>query len=336
MERMTPEARARYEKRVKTVMRNRKILAGFVAVVVIACVCVLLSITVLFNVSSIKVANKSKKYSEKDIISASGLDIGDNMIRTNFDDAENRIETMLPYILTAEIKKSISGAVTITVKDNTPSMIFEVKNGYAIADADGKVLEILAEKPEETNLMVLTTSQELSANPGQYIGFADEKEAKLYETICNSLKKVGLYKHITALDLSSPLNIKIVYQNRLRIKIGDTSDIDSKLTAAAKTIEEENASNPNTIAEINATILKKVYVNPLDSLEEKPEDEKTETTDEEKTSVDNESEESEDGEENESASDEDTNAEEEEENDEGSDENSENESENEENQTEEE
>lgn len=284
--RMSPEARERYEIRLKKVQRNRKILTGFIALVVVASIGAVLSMTVLFNISSIKVAKKGNYYTEKEILSASGLDVGKNIIRTNFDDAQKRIETMLPYVLTANIQKSLSGTVTITITDNKASMIFAVKNGYALADANGKVLELLPEEPENSKYMVLTSSQELTAKIGEYIGFADEKEEKLYTEICSELKNSGLYEHITALDISQPTNIKIIYENRMRIKIGDTSNLNEKFTAAAKTIDMENETNPNTIAEINVSILKKVYVNPLDTLEEKepveePEKETTEVSDEE-------------------------------------------------------
>lgn len=344
---MSPEARARYEKKLKAVNRNRKILAGFIALVLIAGIGAALSMTVLFNISSIKVTKKGSYYSEQEIISASGLDIGKNMIRTDFDSAAARIETMLPYVLEADIQKNFSGAVTITVKDNKAAMIFAVKNGFALADADGKVLELLPKEPEKSDFIVLKTSKELTANPGEYIGFADENEKKLYEEICAALKKTGLYGDITSLDISEPLNIKIVYQNRLRIKVGDVSDIESKLTAAAKTIEQENENNPNTIAEINATLVKKIYVNPLDTLEEKPpvpeeptkkpEEETTEKSDEDTDTEEPESEDEENSEENEEdVSEGDTEDEEEEEYEENSDEEDENTSEDGENMTEEE
>ena len=58
---MTPEARERYEKKLKIVTRNRRILFGTVAVVVVAAVFAVLSLTVLFNVSEVKVAKAGKQ-----------------------------------------------------------------------------------------------------------------------------------------------------------------------------------------------------------------------------------------------------------------------------------
>lgn len=280
MERMTPENRELYLRRLKKVKRNRRILAVAIAVVVVLAVAAVLSMTVFFNISSITVGKNGKIYTEQEIISASGLNVGDNMVRTDFKEVSLRIETMLPYVLSADIDKTFSGAVTITVKDNSASMIFKVKNGYAIADSQGKVLEIVKEIPKKNKLMVLKSSKEMKASPGKHIGFADEKEQELYEQICTALKNAKMYQKITGIDISSPSNIKIEYQGRFRIKIGSITDIDLKLMAATKTIAMEDESDPTEIGEVNVMNPKKVYINPLDTLEETtaPREPKTEKT----------------------------------------------------------
>ncbi len=268
LERLNPEVKAKYKKDLKRAARNRKILAAVTGAAVIAGLCIVLSMTVLFNISLIKVAKKGSYYTEKDIISASGLNVGDNMLRTDFDAAADRIEEMLPYVLEAQIKKTASGNVTITVKDDTASIIFKSENGYAVADSEGKVLEVLSKKPEKSSLIILTTAKKLNAVPGESIGFEDSGEADIYDSLIKALKDADLYDKITAVDFSKHSNIKVEYQGRMRIKLGDINDIDAKLAAAAKTIEMENETNPNAVAEVNATNPKKIYVNPLDSLDD--------------------------------------------------------------------
>ena len=309
--RLTPEVRARYENRLKRVQRNRRILAGVIIAAAAMLVFAILSLTVLFKISSVDVAKAGKIYSKQDIVSASGLNVGENMILTKFDVAENRIETMLPYVLEAKISKSLSGRISISVTDNAAAIIFEVENGYALADANGKVLEVLKEEPKDSTFLVLKTKKNLKAAPGQTIGFADEAEEQLYATVCGGLKKAQIFDKVTAIDISEKTNIKIVYQNRLRIKIGSVSDIDAKLEAAVKTIAMEDESNPNTVAEINATTAKKVYVNPLDTLEEPKAEDTKDKPAEETTSSQADTEEGENQEEETAESEENTGEEEE-------------------------
>ena len=67
---LSPEVRERYEKKLKKVTRNRRILTGIIAVVAVAAVFAVLSVTVLFNVSEIKVAKAGTHYKAEEIILA--------------------------------------------------------------------------------------------------------------------------------------------------------------------------------------------------------------------------------------------------------------------------
>jgi cell division protein FtsQ len=270
--RMTPEVRAKYESKLRRVKRNRKILTFFLAAVAVAAVAVALSVTVLFNITQINVKQAGNNYTPEQIISASGLDNGDNILRTDFNSVSKRIETNLPYVLSAKINKSLSGTVTISVTDDTPSIIFKVNNGYAVADEKGKVLEILEKEPEKNNLLVLKTSKDMTAAPGQTITFADKNEESLYNEIKESMAAAGL-TDITGINISDPTDIYAEYQHRFRLHIGTATQLGEKFESAVKTISIEDESNPNSIGEINLTIVKKVYVEPLDSL-----DDTTETT----------------------------------------------------------
>ena len=122
---MTPEARERYEKKLKIVTRNRRILFGTVAVVVVAAVFAVLSLTVLFNVSEVKVAKAGKHYQPEQIIEAADVDVGDNMVATNWDRVKEKVEQKLPYVLSLEIKKTVSGKITFSVVDDTATLVFK-------------------------------------------------------------------------------------------------------------------------------------------------------------------------------------------------------------------
>lgn len=264
---MTPEVREKYNAKLNRIKKNRRILK-IAAVIIFAAVVVCgLSVTVLFNISEIKVPQTGSKYTAEQIISASGLDIGNNMLRTDFDSTGKRIEKNLPYVLSVEIKKTLSGVITISVTDDKASVIFKTGDGYALADDNGKILEILKEEPENNNYMRLETKEEINAVTGSIITFADNDEKNLYSEIKTALSGSGL-DGITEIDISDPTDVYLIYQNRFRLHIGTPTELKEKFDSAVKTISMEDKSNPNGIGEINLTIVKKVYVKPLDSLEQ--------------------------------------------------------------------
>ena len=282
---MTPEARERYEKKLKIVTRNRRILFGTVAVVVIAAVFAVLSLTVLFNVSEVKVAKAGKHYQPEQIIEAADVDVGDNMVATNWDRVKEKVEQKLPYVLSLEIKKTASGKITFSVVDDTATLVFKTSKGYALADANCKVLEIVKEKPKSKGLTLLTVKNRINADPGEIISFADDSESILYDTIRTAIKNSGIGS-ITGIDISDPENIYLEYQSRYRLYLGNSEDIEYKLREAKKIIAEEDENDPNQIGEINLSILKKVYVEKLDTLEETTTAKKDVTTQPETTAPD--------------------------------------------------
>ena len=230
---MTPEARERYEKKLKIVTRNRKILFGTVAVVVVAAVFAVLSLTVLFNVSEVKVAKAGKHYQPEQIIEAADVDVGDNMVATNWDRVKEKVEQKLPYVLSLEIKKTASGKITFSVVDDTATLVFKTSKGYALADANCKVLEIVKEKPKNKGLTLLTVKNRINADPGETISFADDSESILYDTIRTAIKNSGI-GNITGIDISDPENIYLEYQSRYRLYLGNSEDIEYKLREAKK------------------------------------------------------------------------------------------------------
>ncbi len=272
--RLRPEARERYEKRLKIVKRNRKILSisciGVSAVLVI----LILSMTVLFNISSINIGKKSTKYTVEEIVMASGLNIGDNMVRTNFSKVEERIEKSLPYIKDAVINKSISGKITIDIIDTKATTIIKCAQGYAIADADGKTLEIVKSVPENNTLTAIHLKGAITAAPGEFIVLSDAEEQALYDSLKAVLASEGLLSGITDIDLTQRSSLKLIYQNRLRLLLGTADNLEEKIKSGAQVIEKENEQDPELVAEINLTIPKKVYVNPMETLYPVEEEEK--------------------------------------------------------------
>ncbi len=263
---LSPEVRERYEKKLKKVTRNRRILGGIIAAAAVAAVFAVLSVTVLFNVNEIKVAKTGEHYTAEQILDAVGVEVGDNMITTDWDRVKTRTQERLPYILSLEVNKSLGGTVTLTVKDDKAAVLLKTASGYAIADSNGKTLEVLEEMPKDSGLAVLTVKNKIEAKPGETISFADEEEKNLYYDLESAIKSAGV-ENITGIDISDADNIYLEYQSRYRLYLGNSSEMEYKLKEAKKVIAQEDENDPKQIGEINLSIPKKVYVEPLETLE---------------------------------------------------------------------
>ncbi len=274
---LSPEKKKKYFAQLKRAKRNRTILAAVTAFIVIAAACFALSVTVLFNITKINVKQPGKYYSTEEIISASGLDIGDNIIRTDFENSAERIKMNLPYVFDVKIDKSLSGIVTISVTDGKKSKIVNCVGGYAVTDEKDKVLEIVKSIPKNIQLVEITAKSDVTAKLGKKFEFADKDEEKIYNDLTAALKNAKL-TGVNAINISNPNSIYVEVNNRFRLKLGTDTELERKFQEAVKIIETENNIDTEGFAEINLSILKKVYVTPVETLEETTTAAETETT----------------------------------------------------------
>ena len=206
------------------------LIYSFVIFIIVA-IAIILSLTVFFNANIVTVTNKSSLYTADQIVSASGLDIGDSLITANATQAENRIEQQLPYIGKATVKKKFPSTFEITVKDVKPNRIYKANNNYALAYND-KILEITDKYDAQYALYNIPVKEAIA---GKNVSLENEVK-EVYDLLNNSIKKSGL-KNITAVSFTSAVDLKLIYDNRLLLDVGTTENIDQKLKNAISVIQ---------------------------------------------------------------------------------------------------
>lgn len=201
----------------------------FIAAIIFA----ILSVTVFFNVETALVKGSSQ-YTVEEIIAASGINGGDNMIRKNMGKAEGKITSELIYIETAEIKRKLPSTVEISVTPCVETACMQKDGGFFIVSETGKILK-LSEDIQEKLLVFY------GANPAEDMAvgmkFASEDENKtevIYDLL--SRKDSDFVSKITSFDVTDRLNISCVYEDRITIELGVISEIDYKFEAAEKII----------------------------------------------------------------------------------------------------
>ena len=86
-------------KRIRRRRRNMN-LYGFIVLILVICIGVTISYTFLFNINEIKVSGEASEYTVEEIVEASGIAMGDNLLRIDTEDAEKKILDSLLYIET--------------------------------------------------------------------------------------------------------------------------------------------------------------------------------------------------------------------------------------------
>ena len=249
-------------KRKQRRARKRRTVTPFLIVVsvFIFAAAVYLCLTMLFNVDRIIIEGNTI-YNERDLIETSGIEKGENLFEVDISYAENKLYSVYSYVEEVEVKRSFPNAVTIKIVEATPFSVIEEADGYTLVSAGGKVLERGIEEVPEDMLSVRGLSTVTKSED-------NAKRMELMKKIVNIMRGLGMEGY-NFLDLTDTLEITMIYDNRVKLVIGNELELEYKLQFADNVISEKlsktgyqlvDASSPGEI------MTKEMTVSPWDSL----------------------------------------------------------------------
>lgn len=254
--------------RARKKRRRRNMIVAAVLTAVVLVVGIVLCLTVFFNIAAITV-DGDEIYNAQQIVEASGLRVGENMFLMSAKKTAAQIEKNLPYIEKAEIKRSLSCTVTVTVHRAQAVAALESEDTYILLNASGKVLEdgvfTLAD-----SLLILNAGAVHSAVPGESVEFASPESLQTFSAVYQALCDAQI-TGITALDIENPMLVTARYQDRILLKLGEASAIPEKTNFIRATLERCEKNTPNFRGTIDFTIDKKAYQNAETQAETAPE-----------------------------------------------------------------
>ena len=205
--------------------RRRNIVFYTALFLLVIGVAILLCFTVLFKLETVSVSGSSR-YSAEEIIKASGLVKGENLFRQDLDKASSRVEEALPYIGEAQVSRKLPAEIVITVSEAQIAGVVEFEGQKILLDAKGKVLEATGEAPE--NCPVFKGLKIKDAVPGKPLQYADEEQKKTVDSLMQAIEESGL-SNITEYDVTDIYTLSVVYNNRIRLELGVSTDLVYKL-----------------------------------------------------------------------------------------------------------
>jgi cell division protein FtsQ len=239
-------------------IRRKKIIIRTLVGVVFLCVGVILALTLFFNINKIVVSG-DKVYSDKEIIEASGMNVGDNLIFLSKSALDEEISSKLAYVGSAKIKRRLPSTLEIVITKTDAYMAVAKDGYYILLDRNGKVLEKDLETVGE-NIVLANLGEINSIKVGEVISLKSNKIFTKLNDVLSECENVGITE-ISSVNLSDIYNIKIVYQGRITLELGETDkdNLNSKLALGKAAIERQNQENNLYRGTINLTVDGKGY-----------------------------------------------------------------------------
>lgn len=196
---------------------------------------------------------ENRYYSADEIIEASGIELGDNLLTLNKAAVAARIKTALPYVSQVQVKRSFPSSVTLLVTE------FEIT--YAVCDeagqwwlinCEGRVLESATEQAAKEHLVVQGMTiqkpqlgaviEPAGAEDADQTELAAKKTAALQvlQTLEDSSE---IAKKVTVVDLSASYDIILWYGTQYEIHLGTTEELAYKFAYLQGVLEEFRAQN---------------------------------------------------------------------------------------------
>ena len=215
--------------------RRRRTVISYVSVfVILVLVGVIMSMTIMFRTTVIKVEGDTP-YSDEEIIETSGIDYGENIFLSKRKAAVKRLVETYPYIEGAKIVRRIPGTQIIRIDPAIPSYQVQFSGGVAVVSANCRILEV--NDAQKSGIPLLKGIKLDHTQPGEYITFEKASTRQILDEVVKNINdnEVG---NIYGIDISDTANIELNYDNRITIHLGLPEDVGYKLRTAKAIIND--------------------------------------------------------------------------------------------------
>lgn len=221
----------------KVQRKFKSFLFSSIVIIVALAIGATLSLTLLFKCEEIKVEGTTR-YTENEIIDASGLNYGENIFISDKSVAAEKIEKNYPYIEKADITFSIPNTINIKVTEATPKYYIQSGNKYYIISKESKLLEFSDSKV--LDIPSIKGCKILNQSVGEIAKVENDKIITVLNEVATSMENNNVVG-VKEIDLSNMSEIELNFENRITIIIGMPEYIDYKIKTAMKIIETKLA-----------------------------------------------------------------------------------------------
>ncbi len=196
-------------------------------------VLVLLAGYFTFLIRSIDVVGYTTRYTEEDLIAASGLQRQKHILQQDLDKARENLRRD-PYLNTT-VKYVFPNRIRITVEERNRAGAVAWgpnKEYIAVIDREGVVLE--SDASSYPGLPLVQGLIITGANPGARVGDPADEQVQSMLDVLSTLEELGLADKIRTVDLTETMGISLYTPDGYRIEVGDTSDLLTKLNRLKK------------------------------------------------------------------------------------------------------
>lgn len=228
---------------------NRRRLALHLVTVVAVVLAVVLGLSVFFKVGGDKIeVSGCDKYTAQQVIAASGIKDGDNLLTFGRTRAAGKIISALPYVKSVRIGIKLPNTVKIEIEELDVTYALKSSDGsWWLMSADGKIVEQMTDGDESRHTKVLGVQLESPKVGEKAIAWQDPvpptdedgnpvpvtvtaaERLNAVITIAGFLEQEKIIGEVSSIDVNYLMDIQLWYGNRYQILLGSSDQLGVKI-----------------------------------------------------------------------------------------------------------
>lgn len=215
---------------------------------IVICAALVFGMSVFFRVSNIEVTG-ADRYTQEEIVEASDIKDGDNLMLVNRSSVAERIYSKLIYIGEVNVRRKLPNTIVIEITESDSIAVVESESGLWLIDNNCRLLEECATQDAETYIKVKGFSA-VKPEQGKLIAVPEEDKPKVkfLSGILTAISAKNMTGDVNSLDVSNLLNAEFDYlEGRFTVKLGSNENLDYKFELLLGVISKLDAKDTGVI-----------------------------------------------------------------------------------------
>lgn len=221
----------------KRAHRRRRRQVFTLLLLAVICAAVFVCVKIFFKIETITVSGDTR-YSAEEVITASGLEAGQNIFTVSQKRLTEKITALCPYVEQVTVIRHLPGTLELSVTESDE--VYAAVNSMGqvtMINSAGVVLEQRASLPEYTCLIL---GSDLSAYPaGEQLPEEWQEAIVTLDRVLAALDSAGMTTELGYADISDLMNLRIFIRDRALLTIGSEYEIETKLLTAKTVLDGE-------------------------------------------------------------------------------------------------
>ena len=219
-------------------------------------------LSLFFRVSIIQVKNDTV-YTDEEIMAASGIEKGVNLLFINNFSAVSSIYATMPYVESVSLKRAMPNRIILEVTGSEAAACVSFGDDYWLINASGKLLEKIDARAARSFIRV-EGMEPLQPVAGEIMTVSEENTGKdvfLYELL-GQFRLRNIVKKIDWVDLSDLNDPRFSYDGLYTVILSSTTDLSRRLSLIESAIAQLAEGDAGTLELEMAGESSKVFFSP--------------------------------------------------------------------------